>query len=122
MGRCNTHSKPTCSENKSQNPSLGLDQPERCPARFLPSTAKMISSPGEALLNQRIGRCCIDRVSPQRLSEMCRSGTVGTWRIRGRGAGARLASNFYGREKNCGVGYGFSPRLPARDLIAKPDE
>ena len=42
-----------------------LDQPNAALARFWPSTAKRIGSPGEVLSDQPIRWCCIDRFSWQ---------------------------------------------------------
>jgi hypothetical protein len=68
MGRRNTKLEPACIENKSQNRSLRLDQPERCPGWVLAKYAQTDRSPTQALSNQCTGWCCIDRLSWQRLS------------------------------------------------------
>jgi hypothetical protein len=59
----------------------GLDQPERYPG----SAVKQIGSPGKAWSNQRVGWCCIDRLSwqPSPDKYLGQSQRYGTRRKRG---------------------------------------
>src|SRR5277367_3878675 len=67
MGRRNTKPEPPGIENKSQNRSLGLGQPERCSGWVLTQYSQRDGSSAQALPNQCTGWCCIDRLSRQQL-------------------------------------------------------
>jgi|HubBroStandDraft_6_1064221.scaffolds.fasta_scaffold41180_2 hypothetical protein len=69
MGRRNTKLETACTENKSQNCSLRLDQPERCSGWVLTEYSQTDASPAQAMSNQRTGWCSIDRLSWQPLAE-----------------------------------------------------